>query len=188
MYSQELQNVYFPRYKSAARYVITLQPGQSLYIPPYWSVHQEAERLSVTLDVLSASQEQLWLTTAYQMPLPFGKVQTKEERIVSSQVRTISIVTHTEMTLSVLPQVYLVHVLSRITELTTIKKYASTLYKSRYSVLYPEKSLFVLKNTFQCYKDQPDLHGSILDKYVSRSIFCFFMVLTRCIDWTSIKC
>lgn len=85
-----MQNLHFPRYKAAARYVTTLQPGQSLYVPPYWSMHQEAERLSVSLDVLSASQEQLWLTTAYQMPLPFGKVQTKEERIVGAQVSTAS--------------------------------------------------------------------------------------------------
>jgi hypothetical protein len=50
-------------------------------------VHSEAPNsLSVILDVLSVSHEQILLTPAFLHPLPFDKGQTRDERIVSAQV------------------------------------------------------------------------------------------------------
>ena len=50
----------FPLFKSqaapAAR-VVTLRPGEVLYIPPYWLVRAEFPLLSVFLDVPSLSEE-----------------------------------------------------------------------------------------------------------------------------------
>ncbi len=77
----------FPRFTRARSISGTLQAGEVLYIPPYWTVHSEAPNsLSVILDVLSVSHEQILLTPAFLHPLPFDKGQTRDERIVSAQV------------------------------------------------------------------------------------------------------
>ena len=67
---------------------VSLSPGEVLYIPPYWLVHTQAPQLSLSIDVLSASQEQRLLLPAFHMALPFDNaaVQTPEQRIVSAQV------------------------------------------------------------------------------------------------------
>lgn len=77
----------FPRFKRAKFIQTTLEPGEVMYVPPFWTVHSEAPaHLSVTLDVLSVSHEQLVLAQAYSLPLPFPRSQSREERIVSAQV------------------------------------------------------------------------------------------------------
>lgn len=67
---------------------VLLHPGEVLYIPPYWLVYTEAVSLSLSVDVLSISREQDLLLPAFHMSLPFKKelIQTKAQRIVSSQV------------------------------------------------------------------------------------------------------
>lgn len=67
---------------------VLLHPGEVLYIPPYWLVYTEAVSLSLSVDVLSFSKEQDALLPAFHMSLPFKRehIQTKAQRIVSSQV------------------------------------------------------------------------------------------------------
>jgi hypothetical protein len=137
------------RNSSNAVQVVQLRAGDVLYVPPYWSVHTEAASLSVLLDVLSLSQEQLLLTPAFYMEMPFVQelTQSKEQRIVSAQV-------------------FLVHVLSRVHGVFSVQKYAQALYRSRYSALFPENGLFLRKRRqFQCLRDQPALYNSIVDRY-----------------------
>lgn len=77
----------FPRFARARSVSGTLRAGEVLYVPPYWTVRSEApSSLSVTLDVLSVSHEQLLLTPVFLQALPFDKGQTRDERIVSAQV------------------------------------------------------------------------------------------------------
>lgn len=126
---------------------VVLNPGEVLYVPPYWVVHSEALTLSLSLDVLSVSKEQLLLMPADHMGLPFAgeQVATKEQRIVSAQV-------------------FLVHVLSRVQGFTSVLKYARSLYLSRYAALYPEDGLFLQRSTFQCLRDQTKKYNAIVKK------------------------
>ena len=69
---------------------VSLQLGEVLYVPPFWVVHSEAlGQLSVSLDVLSASHEQMLLTKAHLLPLPFAQNQTADERVVAAQVGVV---------------------------------------------------------------------------------------------------
>ena len=126
---------------------VTLNPGEVLYVPPYWLVHTEARTLSLSLDVLSVSKEQLLLLPADHMGLPFRgeEVASKEQRIVSAQV-------------------FLVHVLSRVQGFTSVLKYARSLYHSRYAALYPEDGLYLQRSKFQCLRDQTKKYNSIIKK------------------------
>eukprot|EP01038_Epipyxis_sp_PR26KG_P008472 gene8472-11454_t len=123
---------------------IVLHPGQVLYIPPYWTAHSEAITLSITIDILSISNEQFSLAEAYNMPIPFDKVDSFAERVIAAKV-------------------FLVHVLSRVNLIKTIRKYSRQLYKSRFSHIYPENGLFLQKNTFSCYNDEVELQQSIIE-------------------------
>lgn len=126
---------------------VVLNPGEVLYVPPYWLVHTEAATLSLSVDVLSVSKEQLLLMPADHMGLPFKEEQvaTKEQRIVSAQV-------------------FLVHVLSRVQGFTSVLKYARSLYQSRYAALYPEDGLYLQKSRFQCLRDQTKKYNAIIKK------------------------
>ncbi len=142
---QDSENANAPAAPPAVVQKVVLAPGEVLYIPPYWFVHSEALTLSVSLDVLSVSQEQLLLLPAEHMGLPFKEadVATKEQRIVSAQV-------------------FLVHVLSRIKGFKSVRKYAESLYVNRYAALYPESGLFIQRSNFQCLRDNTKLYNHIV--------------------------
>ena len=61
-------------------------------------------------------------------------------------------------------QVFLVHVLSRVRGLVSVRAFSSALYKSRYALLYPKQGLFLQKSTFQCFKEADDTHSRALEK------------------------
>lgn len=122
-----------------------LRPGDVLYVPPYWMVRsQVTQSLSVALDVLSASHQQLLLAQADQLPFPFLQSnQTREERAVSAQV-------------------FLAHLLSRVREVASIRKYATVLYASRFAALFPRQDRRVRESAFTCLKDDPARHSAVV--------------------------
>ncbi len=133
-----------------------VNPGDIIYIPPYWYVHIESHhQLSLTLDVLSVSKEHLLLQNIWHMQLPFNNdtITTKNGRIVSAQV-------------------YLMHLLSRLHGFESPKRFSKLLYKIRYSKLYVENSLFMQseRNKFQCLRDTPSAHMDIVRKLDSNFI------------------
>lgn len=133
-----------------------VNPGDVIYIPPYWYVHIESRhQLSLTLDVLSVSKEHLLLQNIWHMQLPFNNdtITTKNGRIVSAQV-------------------YLMHLLSRLHGFESPKRFSKLLYKTRYSKLYVENGLFVQssRNKFQCLRDTPSAHMDIVRKLDSNFI------------------
>eukprot|EP01039_Chlorochromonas_danica_P004927 gene4927-5409_t len=132
--------------------VSDVESGQVLYIPPGWMVLSEAqETLSITLDILSVSKVQMYQLEALALPLPFSTTTTTE--FVSSH--------HSESIAAsriIRTQVFLVHVLSRIHGIKTIKQYGRKLYTTRYQSLLPENSLEIRQSNFTCYK-----HGSDKD-------------------------
>lgn len=85
----------FPRFKKAQGRVVDLSPGEVLYIPPYWLVLTESAdtELSVGLDVVSVSREQVVLAEGYAMSLPFRNFSnaTKQERVLATQVLKIKL-------------------------------------------------------------------------------------------------
>lgn len=108
-------------------------------------IHTEAQNATIFLDIHSPSMEQVKLLEALSMRLPFPGSLTNDEKIVYAQV-------------------YLVHVLSRIHGLSSIRAYANKLFQARYSVLFPENSLYMQQQTFQCFADQEEFHAATVDK------------------------
>lgn len=79
---------------------------------------------------------------------------------------------------SYMPQIYLVHVLSRVQGIRTPQDFARLLYSSRYSTLFGfegQESLWLAtaEEAFTCYKDQPELTAELLTKLVF--LFKYFL-------------
>jgi hypothetical protein len=131
--------------KYATALMVDAAPGDVVVVPPGWMVHTEAHNLSMFLDIHSPSYEQVKLLEAMSTRLPFPGSLKQDEKIIYAQV-------------------YLVHVLSRINGLVSIRGYATKLYNARYSFMFPEDSLFMQQHAFSCFADRPDYHQSVLDK------------------------
>lgn len=70
--------------------LVVLDPGQALYVPPYWFIRSEFSSVSVFLDVKSLSKVQVLLATAQFVDIPLGNFSSvPEERIVGSQVPSL---------------------------------------------------------------------------------------------------
>lgn len=134
---------------------VELNPGETLFIPPGYAVLAEATTLSVTIDVLSPSREQILFMEALLTPLPLTRYadQNNKSPLPLSQDEK-----------NIYTQVYLAHLISRIDGITSIGRYIRKLYKSRYSLQYPLDSLTMhsLANTFDCYKNLPEFHEKIV--------------------------
>jgi hypothetical protein len=74
--------------------------------------------------------------------------------------------------------VYLVHLLSRIHGIKSILEYSESLYSSRYQSFFPIDSLYIQQqqqqqsnnDRFICFKDQPKVYNSLIDKLDRRKI------------------
>merc|ERR1711871_1042345 len=83
---------------------VLMQPGDLLYIPPYWHVRPRSlDTLSLGIDVSSASLGQLHLLEAFYMNLPFDTDDIQRDDPVESKLRRI-----------VAAQVYLLHFMSKL--------------------------------------------------------------------------
>jgi hypothetical protein len=90
--------------KSMKLEYVELVPGETLLVPSGYSVLSEPSSLSVTIDVLTASKEQILFMEAIMTPLPLErysdlhrsdkKAKTlplqQEERIIFTQVHTMT--------------------------------------------------------------------------------------------------
>ncbi len=71
---------------------------------------------------------------------------------------------------------YLVHLLSRIHGIKSILEYSESLYSSRYQSFFPIDSLYIQQqqqssnDRFICFKDQPKVYNSLIDKLDRRKI------------------
>lgn len=72
-------------------------------------------------------------------------------------------------------QIYLVHILSRLKDLTSVRKYAVMLYSSRFESLFPSGGLYMQRSVFNCLQEEPDKYAAIVDKWVCiASVVLFF--------------
>lgn len=122
-------------------HVVTVKRGTVVYIPPYWHVHSEGlQGISVTADVSSPSIEQLALSEALFMQLPFG--ETGSAALSTAQRHLLA-------------QIYLVHIIARVHSrddggtptrprplFRSPREFALQLYESRYALLYPKGGLW----------------------------------------------
>lgn len=98
---------------------MTLQPGDILYIPPYYQHRVESHGLCVSLSVLSPSTVEAIISEAYWQHVPFGSFQN------SSYHRATA------------AKVYLNEVIKHLKLLnTTIEAFSRKLYHSRFQPLY----------------------------------------------------
>ncbi len=106
-------------------------------------MYQAALSLSLSMDIFSPSVEQVRLLEALSTKLPLPTDASKSQQVVYAQV-------------------FIAHVLSRIEGITSIHNFAQRLYKSRYSLLYPENSLLMQNNKFDCFADRPEFHEEVI--------------------------
>lgn len=149
-----LVNATFPLFKKADQFSVILNSGDVLYVPPYWHVHTEElswNGVSFGVDVLSVSAVQTLLMEAYSTSLPLRgdkdfKLEKKEHKIIASMM-------------------FIVHLLSRVVGIESPRKFAQSMYSTRYSQLYPENSLYLLQHKgFVCYQNQPELIEHVLNR------------------------
>lgn len=147
---------------------VTLNPGEVLYVPPYWLVRSEFPVLSVFIDVPSLSEEMLHLKEAEFTVVPLGKMSDiPNERIIGAQV-------------------YLMHFLSRIHGLKSPKKFAENHYKSRYSTIYPKNGLFMRKHDFKCFSDQTEYQESVIKRINQKKLEASAQHAADCVNDKSI--
>lgn len=124
-------------------------------------MYTEAHTLSMTLDIVSPSVEQMILLEALSAPIPCllekGKILGKDQGSHAKEKLQFN-------ETIVCTQVYLVHILSRLYGITDIQKYSRNLYLSRYELLYSKDSLFIQKNLkdFKCYKNQQEFYDNFI--------------------------
>jgi len=140
----------FPDFDSARALEVMMEPGDCLYIPPYWWHRIEtlspqhasptapepptaSTQCSLALSVVSPSAEEARLASAYWTPLPFSQTSLKAKPSALVQVRSIAV------------QSFLVHLLSRLGR--SPRSFAQTLRLSRFAALFPESGLSTLRRT-----------------------------------------
>lgn len=77
------------RWKSArsiSAHKVHLEPGDVLFVPPGWSVYHSALNLSLTLDVMGPSGEQVRLLEALSTKYPFPANVSQDKKIIYAQV------------------------------------------------------------------------------------------------------
>lgn len=149
----------FPQFTRAKAIEVILEPGDTLYIPPYWWHRVEALDLSMSLSVVSPSAEEGHLSRAYWMPLPFRKVAN------STAERAVAV------------QVYLVHLISRLPSVSSPREFATELYETRFAPIYPESSLSSILSDSAgvsgqdlCLARKPKTHAKIRKKLPKRQM------------------
>eukprot|EP00968_Pinguiococcus_pyrenoidosus_P015018 scaffold1376_cov257-Pinguiococcus_pyrenoidosus.AAC.31 len=144
----------FPQFEGVNALVATVEPGDVLYMPPYWFHYVESLELSLSLSVVSPSEEELILSEAYWRDLPFGNLEGPQERVLAARL-------------------YLLEFLSRVGGVKSPKWFADRLYHQRYAALYPETSLFMQERLggFDCHLSEKDpLTGASLEDTVRNTI------------------
>lgn len=77
----------FSKFAAVRPIEVVLEPGQALYIPPYWLVRSEFLGLSMVLDIKSLSRVQIRLAAAQFVDIPLGNFSSSpEDRVVAAQV------------------------------------------------------------------------------------------------------
>jgi len=99
-------------------YEVVLNPGEILYIPPFWAheISTWDESAALSLSVVSPSWEESLLGKAQWTPVPFKGLESKTQRKVGTQM-------------------LLVHLLSRVSPLGTPAIFSKFVYESRWSGL-----------------------------------------------------
>jgi hypothetical protein len=107
----------FPNATRLAGYSVALNPGEVLYIPPFW-YHSitTGEDASMSLSVVSPSWEEAHLSRGMYTALPLGSLTAKVEKMMAAQM-------------------VLIHLLSRTASLGGPKVFSEFVYDSRWKNL-----------------------------------------------------
>lgn len=144
----------FPSFDRVPALEARVGPGEVLYMPPFWFHRVESLSTSLSLSVISPSEEELVLSEAYWKDLPLGDLQGDAERAVGARL-------------------YLEEFLSRLEGAKSPKWFAERLYEHRYAALYPEDSAYYRQNVhrFDCYSAATDaLTGAPLAESVRNAV------------------
>lgn len=106
--------------KGASILQIDLHPGDTLYIPPYWSHRVESLTLSLGVSVTSPSAVEVILQQAYWQAVPLGSFYTLSEKQTAVNA-------------------YLQLLVEKVMAMP-LKKLAGQLYQSRYSLMFPSST------------------------------------------------
>uniref|UniRef100_A0A7S1U632 JmjC domain-containing protein n=1 Tax=Phaeomonas parva TaxID=124430 RepID=A0A7S1U632_9STRA len=144
----------FPSFRGAQALEAEVGPGDVLYMPPYWFHRVETTEMSLSLSVVSPSEEELVLSEAYWKDMPLGSLEGKTERTLGARR-------------------YLLEVLARLRGVKSPRWFADRLYEQRYAALFPEASLLMQEKlaAFDCHLAETDpLTGARLESTVRNSL------------------
>lgn len=122
----------FPKSYGLNAKVVDLQPGDILYIPPYWNYRQESTTLSLSLSINSPSLMEQLLSEAYWQQVPFGDF--------SSSIQLRSFAVHYYLYL-LIKQINLTSNKINNDNDISISSFATNLYESRFQSIYPVNDL-----------------------------------------------
>eukprot|EP00616_Rhizochromulina_sp_CCMP1243_P000940 CAMPEP_0118970540 /NCGR_PEP_ID=MMETSP1173-20130426/7412_1 /TAXON_ID=1034831 /ORGANISM="Rhizochromulina marina cf, Strain CCMP1243" /LENGTH=551 /DNA_ID=CAMNT_0006919915 /DNA_START=42 /DNA_END=1697 /DNA_ORIENTATION=- len=161
----------FPDFTRAGAVEAILEPGDAIYIPPFWWHRIEALDLSLSMSVVSPSAEEGHLAKASWTKLPFGALESVEQKAVGVQI-------------------YLVHLLSRLRGITSPRDYARELYDLRFAALFPESSLEALRvkaapteEEDMCLMHRPDKHKFTRDKLPKERIIASARTVAELVNY-----
>jgi len=76
-----------PSLENVTAYETITEPGEIVYVPPYWGHCVEALEDSISVSVLSPSDEEIRYATIKWTQLPFGSnLTSSSERIIAAKV------------------------------------------------------------------------------------------------------
>jgi len=161
----------FPDFARAGAVEAVLEPGDTLYIPPFWWHRIEALDLSLSMSVVSPSAEEGHLSKASWTKLPFGSLTTVHEKAIAVQT-------------------YMIHLLSRLRGITSPRDFARELYDLRFSSLFPDSSLESLmaraaprvEEDF-CLMQQPELHKKTREQLPKQRIIAAARTVAELVNY-----
>jgi hypothetical protein len=132
---RESQSLSSPSSSSSSLfYQIDLQPGETLYIPPYWHHRVESLTPSLGVSVSSPSAVEAILQQAYWHAVPLGSFRTQSQKRSGVQL-------------------YLQLLVEEVCHNISLQQFAMVLYKSRFSLLFPPAWMEANRRDFSCNFD-----------------------------------
>jgi hypothetical protein len=143
----------FPKSYGLNAKVVDLQPGDILYIPPYWNYRQESTTLSLSLSIQSPSLMEQLLSEAYWQQVPFGDF--------SSSIQLRSFAVHYYLYL-LIKQINLTYDNINNDNSIYLSSFTKNLYESRFQSIYPLSDIKPPMTATETSKTDPNSNVNLI--------------------------
>lgn len=137
---------------STNAFEVVIQPGDLLYIPPYWYQRLESLTMSVSISVMTPSHITEVFQRAFSSYLPLGEFDDKGTMYRRAAAK-----------------LYLALLVNNVDVLkgTSLEDFAIKLYQSRFAYLFPKEELFSAANNYKCPSTNDDVLVALLKKHLN---------------------